>query len=111
MIAVKDKKELIFLEGANDYVVRNIESLKECGLRLHSIYIWHEGDIYPTFHFFAKDTVDVMHVDDHWEMIASDGVGFDTKLLSKLTLFLSNLNIYDNEVDFDLIRSVYSLEE
>lgn len=110
MIAVKDKKELIFLEGVNEYVVRGIQSLKDYGLRLHSIYIRHEGDIYQTFHFFGKDTVDITYADDHWEMVASNGVGFDAKLLSKLSLFLSDLTLYSDEVDFDLIRSVYGLE-
>lgn len=110
MVAVKGEKELIFLEMENECVVRYIESLKEHGLRPHSIRIWNEGDIYPTFHFFAKDAVDIMYVDDHWEMIASDGVGFDSKLLGKLATFLSNLNIHDHEIDFDLIRSVYGLE-
>lgn len=111
MVAVKDKKELIFLEGATECVVRSIEALKEYGLRLHSIYIRREGDIYQTFHFFGKDTVDITYVDDHWEMIASDGEGFDSKLLFRLTRFLTDLNMYGNEIDFDLIRSVYGLEE
>ena len=111
MVAVRDKKELIFLNEATECVVRNIEIFKGYGLILHSIRIWNEGDIYPTFHFFAKDTVDIMYVNDHWEMIASDGEGFDSSLLGRLALFLSNLNVYDHEVDFDLIRLIYSLEE
>lgn len=111
MVAVRDKKELIFLNEATECVVRSIEILKGYGLILHSIRFWNKGDIYPTFHFFAKDTVDIMYVNDHWEMIASDGEGFDSALLGRLALFLSNLNVYDHEVEFDLIRSVYSLEE
>lgn len=111
MVAVKDKKGIIFLDGATECVVRSIEALKEWGFRLHSIRIWNEGDIYPTFHFFAKDTVDIMYVNDHWEMIASDGEGFNSALLGRLALFLSNLNVYDHEIDFDLIRLIYGLEE
>lgn len=111
MMALLDGKNVIWIEGANECVVRSIEDLKQYGFRLHSIRIWNKSDIYPTFHFFGEDTIDFAYLDDHWEMIGSDGVGFTSDFLRDAMMFLSLLNASAKEIDFDLIKLVYGLKE